>query len=83
MITEVARTEAVAAVDTGDEALAELEATVGFDDDLAAEVTQRDHVHAWLLTQFHPALERAIGSRLHHAAILELTAPLGRPERTT
>ena len=81
VIAEAARTlpHALRRVDTGEEALADLEVIVGFDDDLAAEVTRvTNRIHG-LLTQIHPALERAIGSRLHHKAILELLHRFGGP----
>lgn len=81
VIAEAARTlpHALRRVDTGDEALADLEVIVGFDDDLAAEVTRvTNRVHG-LLTQVHPALERAIGGRLHHKAVLELLHRFGGP----
>ncbi|QOK22031.1 IS110 family transposase [Janibacter indicus] len=81
VIAEAARTlpHALRRVDTGDEALADLEVIVGFDDDLAAEVTRvTNRIHG-LLTQIHPALERALGSRLHHKAVLELLSRFGGP----
>ena len=81
VIAEAARTlpHALRRVDTGEEALADLEVIVGFDDDLAAEVTRvTNRIHG-LLTQIHPALERAIGSRLHHKAVLELLSRFGGP----
>ncbi|WP_435203041.1 IS110 family transposase [Janibacter sp. GS2] len=81
VIAEAARTlpHALRRVDTGEEALADLEVIVGFDDDLAAEVTRvTNRIHG-LLTQIHPALERAIGARLHHKAILELLHRFGGP----
>ncbi len=43
-------------VDVGDEALAELEVLVGFDDDLAGEATRISNRIRGLLTQIHPAL---------------------------
>ena len=81
VIAEAARSmpHALRRVDTGDEALADLEVIVGFDDDLAAEVTRvTNRIHG-LLTQIHPALERAIGGKLHHKAILELLRRFGGP----
>ena len=81
VIAEAARTlpHALRRVDTGDEALTDLEVIVGFDDDLAAEVTRvTNRIHG-LLTQIHPALERAIGGKLHHKAILELLHRFGGP----
>ena len=66
-------------VDMNDEALADLEVIVGFDDDLAGEVTRvTNRIHG-LMTQIHPALERALGKRLHHPAVLELLRRFGGP----
>ncbi len=48
-------------VDVGEEALAELNVLVGFDDDLAAEATRLTNRLRGLLTQVHPALERVLG----------------------
>lgn len=67
-------------VDAGDEALADLEVIVGFDDDLAGEVTRVANRIRGLLTQVHPALERALGPRVQHRAVLELLARFGGPE---
>ena len=55
-----------------DEQVAELTMLCGFDDDLAAQIAQVANRVRGLLTQIHPALERAIGPRLNHAAILDL-----------
>ncbi|MCA8074066.1 IS110 family transposase, partial [Burkholderia vietnamiensis] len=44
----------------------------GFDDDLAAQVTQTSNRIRGLLTQIHPALERVLGPRLDHPAVLDL-----------
>lgn len=81
IIAEAARSmpHALRRVDLGDEALANLEVIVGHDDDLAKEVTRiTNRIHG-LLTQIHPALERALGSDLHHRAVLELLARFGGP----
>ncbi|MFI7237592.1 IS110 family transposase [Streptomyces cyaneofuscatus] len=62
-------------VDLEDETIAELEMIVGFDDDLTGEATRvADRLHG-LLTQIHPPLERVLGPRLQHPAVL---APLER-----
>lgn len=81
VIAEAARTmpHALRRVDIGDEALADLEVIVGFDDDLAAEVTRVTNRLHGLLTQIHPALERALGPRLAHPAVLELLSRFGGP----
>ncbi|OYQ09220.1 IS110 family transposase [Ralstonia solanacearum K60] len=55
-----------------DEPLAELTMLCGFDDDLAAQVTQTSNRIRSLLTQIHPALERVLGPRLDHPAVLDL-----------
>jgi hypothetical protein len=51
-------------VDIGDEALAELDVLVGFDDDLAGETPDCPTESAVLLTGIHPALKQAIGPRI-------------------
>lgn len=66
-------------VDTGDEALAELEVLVGFDDDLAGEATRISNRIRGLLTSIHPALERALGPRVTHPAVLEILSRCGGP----
>ncbi|MFG1641321.1 IS110 family transposase [Amycolatopsis sp. NPDC049252] len=66
-------------VDVGDDALAELEVLVGFDDDLAGEATRIANRIRGLLTGIHPALERAIGSRIAHPAVLEILSRCGGP----
>lgn len=48
---------------------------VVFDDDLAAQLTQVRNRLRGLLTQIHPSLERMLGSRLTHPAVIDL---LGR-----
>lgn len=66
-------------VDTGDEALADLEVIVGYDDDLAGEATAQANRIRGLLTQVNPALERALGPRVQHPAVLELLTRFGGP----
>lgn len=44
----------------------------GFDDDLAAQTTQSSNRIRGLLTQIHSALERVLGQRLDHPAVLAL-----------
>ena len=81
VIADAARTmpHALRRVDIGDDALADLEVIVGFDDDLASEVTRiTNRIHG-LLTHIHPALERALGPRLNHPAVLTLLATYGGP----
>lgn len=67
------------AIDGEDETIAELEMIVGFDDDLASEATRvASRLHG-LLTQIHPSLERVLGSRLQHPAVLALLERFGSP----
>lgn len=81
IIAEAARSmpHALRRVDVGDEALADLEVIVGYDDDLAGEVTAHANRIRGLLTQVNPALERALGPRVQHPAVLELLARFGGP----
>jgi len=55
-----------------DEQVSELTMLCGFDDDLAAQITQTSNRIRGLLTQIHPALERVLGPRLDHPAVLDL-----------
>ncbi|QTG75984.1 IS110 family transposase [Trueperella pecoris] len=57
---------------TIDEDEAELGMLTGFDDDLARQITQTRNRIRGLLTQIHPGLERVIGPRLDHPAILAM-----------
>ena len=66
-------------VDTGDEILAELGVLVGFDDDLAGEATEISNRIRGLLTGIHPALERVVGPRISHPAVLEILTRCGGP----
>ncbi|GGT57821.1 hypothetical protein GCM10010271_71770 [Streptomyces kurssanovii] len=52
---------------------------VGFDDDLAGEVTRVKNRLRGLLTQIHPSLERVLGPRLDHPAVLFLLERYGSP----
>ena len=81
VIADAARTlpHTLRRVDTGDEALAELEVLVGYDDDLAGEVTRITNRIRGLLTQIHPPLERVLGPKVQHKAVLELLARCGGP----
>lgn len=62
-----------------DEAVAELEMIVGFDDDLAGEATRISNRLRGLLTQIHPSLERVLGPRLDHPAVLTTLERFGSP----
>src|SRR5699024_1885632 len=79
IIAEAARSmpHALRRVDVGDEALADLEVIVGYDDDLAGEVTAQANRIRGLLTQVNPALERVLGPRVQHPAVLELLIRFG------
>lgn len=62
-----------------DETIAELEMIVGFDDDLAGEATRVANRLHGPLTQIHPSLERVLGPRLQHPAVLTLLERFGSP----
>lgn len=74
VIAEAARTmpHALRALRVDDEITAELAMLAGFDEDLAGQINRVSNRVRGLLTQIHPALERAIGPELHHPAVLEL-----------
>jgi transposase len=81
VIADAARTlpHTLRRVDTGDDTLAELEVLVGHDDDLAGEVTRVANRIRGLLTQIHPPLERALGPKVQHPAVLEALSRCGGP----
>lgn len=81
IIAEAARSmpHSLRRVDTGDEALADLEVIVGYDDDLAGEVTRISNRLRGLLTQINPGLERVVGPKIAHPAVLELLKRFGGP----
>jgi transposase len=81
IIADAARTlpHTLRQVDVGDDTLAELDVLVGFDDDLAGEATRLSNRIRGLLTGIHPALERAIGPRITHPAVLEILSRCGGP----
>jgi transposase len=81
VIAEAARSmpHALRRVDPGDEALADLAVIVGYDDDLAGEVTRVANRIRGLLTQVNPAVERVLGPKVQHPAVLELLARFGGP----
>ncbi len=74
IIAETARSmpHTLRSIQATDEQVAELTMLCGFDDDLAAQITQVGNRVRGLLTQIHPALERVVGPRLDHPAILDL-----------
>jgi transposase len=81
VIADAARTlpHTLRRVDAGDETLAELGVLVGFDDDLAGEATRLTNRIRGLLTHIHPALERVLGPKTAHPAVLELLSRCGGP----
>lgn len=74
IIAEAARTmpHTLRSVQVADEQVAELSMLCGFDDDLAKQITATSNRLRGLLTQIHPALERVLGPRLDHPAVLDL-----------
>ncbi|GGW69762.1 hypothetical protein GCM10010381_63160 [Streptomyces xantholiticus] len=64
-------------IDGKDETIAELEMIVGFDDDLAGEATRV--ANRLRSPQIHPLLERVLGPRLQHPAVLALLERFGSP----
>jgi transposase len=81
VIADAARTlpHTLRRVDAGDDTLAGLEMLVGYDDDLAGEVTRISNRIRGLLTQIHPPLERVLGPKVQHAAVLEVLSRCGGP----
>ncbi|MFB7493397.1 IS110 family transposase [Streptomyces sp. NPDC056161] len=67
------------AIELEGETVAELEMIVGFDDDLAGEATRVANRLRGLLTQIHPHLERVVGPRIQHPAVLMLLERFGSP----
>src|SRR6185312_833185 len=63
-----------------DEQAAELSMLCGFDDDLAKQATAASNRIRGLLTQIHPALERAVGPHLDHPVMAELLRKYPDPE---
>lgn len=81
VIAEAARSmpHTLRPIDVSDEALANLEVIIGYDDDLAAEVNRVSNRIRGLLTQIHPALERVLGPKVTHPAVQELLIRYGGP----
>ena len=63
-----------------DELLAQLRVLNGFDADLAADATRLSNRLRDALTSVSPALERALGPRLHHPGVRDLLARHPVPE---
>jgi transposase len=74
IIAEAARTmpHTLRSIEVADEQGAELSMLCKFDDDLAKQLTATSNRLRGLLTQIHPALERVLGPRLDHPAVLDL-----------
>jgi transposase len=81
VIADAARTlpHTLHRLDVDDETLAELGVLVGYDDDLAAEATRISNRIRGLLTGIHPALERVLGPKITHPAVLEILIRCGGP----
>lgn len=82
IIAAAARTmpHTLRSIQIADEQLAELTMLCGFDDDLAKQATATSNRIRGLLTQIHPALERVLGPRLDHPAVLDLLRTWPTPE---
>jgi len=82
IIAETARTlpHTLRSIQVADAQVAELTMLCGFDDELAGQITQVSNRLRGLLTQIHPALERTLGPRLDHPAILDLLRRYRSPE---
>ncbi|GAB3286575.1 IS110-like element ISEc20 family transposase [Kineosporia babensis] len=74
VIAQAARSmpHALRALREDDEHTSELSMLSGFDQDLAEQINQVSNRIRGLLTQIHPALERALGPSLQHPAVLDL-----------
>jgi transposase len=81
VIADTARTmpHTLRSIEVTDETTAELAMLVGFDDDLAGEATRVSNRLRGLLTQIHPSLERVLGPRIQHKAVLWLLERYGSP----
>ncbi|ACU72069.1 transposase IS116/IS110/IS902 family protein [Catenulispora acidiphila DSM 44928] len=83
VIADVARTNprTLRQITVTDQTEAELAMLVGFDDDLAGESTRTSNRLRGLLAQIHPSLERVLGKRIRHPAVLELLSRYGSPQQ--
>jgi transposase len=82
VIAQAARSmsHALRSLRSDDDQIAELAMLSGFDEDLAGQINRTSNRIRGLLTQIHPALERAIGPRLQHPAILDLLQRYPSPQ---
>jgi transposase len=80
IIADAARTmpHTLRARATTGETIAELDMLAGYDD-LAGEVTRTANRLRGLLTQIHPSLERVLGPRIQHPAVLTILERYGSP----
>ena len=83
IIAEAARTmpHTLRSIRADEEQIAALALLARFDDDLAQEATAVSNRLRGLLTQIHPALERALGPRVAHPAVADLLARYPTPAR--
>ncbi|MEX5268730.1 MULTISPECIES: IS110 family RNA-guided transposase [Kocuria] len=83
IIADTARTlpHTLRGITVAEENIAELAMLCGFDDDLTAQLTQVRNRLRGFLTQIHPALERVLGPRLGHTAVITLLTRYPSPSR--
>lgn len=67
-------------LDVPSAAQADLSMLLGYDDDLAAQVTAAINRLRGLLVQVHPSLEKALGDNISHEAVLRLLIKAGGPD---
>lgn len=81
VIADAARTmpHTLRDLEPDDETIAALHMLLGHDDDLPAEATRTSNRIRGLLTPIHPHLERVIGPRITHPAVLSLLIELRSP----
>lgn len=81
VIADAARTlpHTLRDVHPDDETIAALNLVLGFDQDLAAEATRASNRIRALLGTVHPHLERVLGPRVAHPAVLALLERYGSP----
>lgn len=81
IIADAARTlpHTLRALEVSDEEEATLGMLTGFDLDLSRQITQTANRIHGLFTQIHPALERVLGPRLDHEAVLQVLAAWPTP----
>jgi len=67
-------------LDVPSDAQADLAMLLGYDDDLAGQVTSAINRLRGLLVQIHPTLEKALGDNISHEAVLRLLIKTGGPD---